>query len=161
MMGFLSKRLYLKLIILAIALVIVVAGYLIFKASNKDNSTPGSLGSNQRVGEQRPEFSKCSLRVEQPECQKKDSPTLTFKWENCGSPKSVIIEIDDDVNFSHVEFTSEQIEVSGSEQVVHPVGLVAGKTYHPSINLIQEDGYYLGWRDDGSKSFVFAPNCSE
>ncbi len=159
MMKFFSERLYLKSIILVVAL--VVAGFFLLKAFNKNNDNSGLLGNDQQASKQRPEFSKCSLRVEQPECQKKDSPTLTFKWENCGSPKSVIIEIDDDVNFSHVEFTSEQIEVSGSEQVVHPVGLVAGKTYHPSINLIQEDGYYLGWRDDGSKSFVFAPNCSE
>ncbi len=159
MMNFFSRRLYLKLIILVV--VLVVAGYFLLKVFNKNDNNPASPSGDQHGNEQRAEFSKCSVTVDQPECQKKDSPTLTFKWENCGSPKSIIIEIDDDVNFSHQEFVSEQIEVSGSEQVIHPVGFVSGKTYHPSINLIQEDGYWLGWRDTGSNPFVFAPTCSE
>ncbi len=172
--AFLKKELIIILVLLAS--LVLVAACLIFKQkspSSEVGQEAGQASFTPEVGQEAGQASftpgsheseRCSVRVEQPECQKANSPTLTLKWENCAKQKKILVLIDDTIaangkDFPNPEYNSGEIENDKSEYTFSPTNLKPGTTYHPSVTFITEGGEMSGWRDTGLFPFVFNDFC--
>ncbi len=158
--AFFKKELIIILVLLA-SLVLVAACFIF-----KQKSPPSEVGQEAGQASSTPgshESERCSVRVEQPACQKANSPTLTLKWENCAKQKKILVQIDDTIangkDFPHPEYNSGEVENDKSEYTFSPTKLKPGTTYHPSVTFITEGGEMSGWRDTGLFPFVFNDFC--
>jgi len=157
--------------IVVFAILVLIAGYFIFKAKpsvslsgESQIPAPSASFSGQSQAPSSPGlYDNCSVTVDQPACQKKDSPTLTLRWENCAKQKRIFIQIDDTVkngtDFPHPEYDSGEVENNQSEYTFSPTKLKPGTTYHPSVAFITEKEGVFGWRDTGFHPFIFNDFC--
>jgi len=147
-----------KPIAVIVILILLILAVIFFVFRQKGNS--GELG---QMSTSSGSYEKCSVKVEQPACQKEGSPSLTLKWSDCLEQKIILIQIDDTVenksDFPHPEYDSGEIQNDKQEYTFSPTSLKPGTAYHASITFTAENGEMSGWRDTGLYSFVFNDFC--
>jgi len=103
----------------------------------------------------------CTGSVDQPECYEGDFPNPILNWTTTGDSTQVSfwLQIDDNSNFSSLEYDSGEILTTNNSKQICSDALAFNTTYYWRITIKDSEGTWLDWAiaDD---SFTTADSCA-